>query len=159
MFTYPHAQSILAWYIAKGDTMSLRRERIDWEHHIVMQKKSGLSVQAYSQREGFSSLSFFRIPTVNGVFRSSLQWSMLFDDGRVYRIDPVHRQKIFDITGITFGEFFKNMGAPLVTLLIYLQLRLFETSFDNNSLIYVHYISNLAPKNRLNSLNFAIYCM
>ena len=40
--------------------MSPRRERIDWEYHIARQKKSGLTIQAYSHREGFSSWSFYQ---------------------------------------------------------------------------------------------------
>ena len=60
MFTYSRAEAIFAWYIKRGDTMPLRRKRIDWEHHITRQKKSGLTIQAYSQREGFSSWSFYQ---------------------------------------------------------------------------------------------------
>jgi hypothetical protein len=40
--------------------MSQRRSRIEWEHHLARQKKSGLTIKAYSQREGFSSWSFYR---------------------------------------------------------------------------------------------------
>jgi hypothetical protein len=40
--------------------MSMHRGRIDWEYHITRQKKSGLTIKAYSQREGFSSWSFYQ---------------------------------------------------------------------------------------------------
>jgi hypothetical protein len=40
--------------------MPRRRKRVDWEHHIARQKKSGLTIQAYSQQEGFSSWSFYQ---------------------------------------------------------------------------------------------------
>jgi hypothetical protein len=38
--------------------MAQHRKLVDWEYHIARQKKSGLTIQAYSHREGFSSWSF-----------------------------------------------------------------------------------------------------
>lgn len=38
--------------------MSNRRP-IDWHHHIASQRRSGLSIQEYCKREGFSIWSFY----------------------------------------------------------------------------------------------------